>query len=191
MDDCGAGSSVLDAEFGTSAGASFDFGDGFTAAIGYEGQGSSSSGLLTKEGTDAYGLQLTYTDEDFGASVTYADVEGTNDTTYWALNGYWTPESTGNVPSISVGYEFGNPATGNDTTQYFVGLQWDEVGPGSLGVALGNTGPIADGATEYSMYEIFYNYPVNDGMTVTPVLYSKEKSGDDETGILVKTSFSF
>ena len=41
------------------------------------------------------------------------------------------------------------------------------------------------------MYEVFYNYPVNDGMTVTPVIYSKEKAGDDETGILVKTSFSF
>ena len=121
LDDCGAGSSVIEEGLGTAAGASFDFGDGFTAALGYTGNGSSSSGLLTKEGYDSYGLQLTYTDEDFGASVTYADVEGTNDTTYWALNGYWTPESTGNVPSISVGYEFGNPASGNDTTQYFVG----------------------------------------------------------------------
>ena len=191
LDDCGAGSSVIEEGAGTAAGASFDFGDGFTAALGYTGNGSSSSGLLTKEGYDSYGLQLTYTDEDFGASVTYADVEGTNDTTYWALNGYWTPESTGNVPSISVGYEFGNPATGKDTTQYFVGLQWDEVGPGSIGAAIGSVGAIADGATEYNMYEVFYSYPINDGMTVTPVFFSKEKSGDDETGILVKTSFSF
>ena len=191
LDDCGAGSSVIEEGLGTAAGASFDFGDGFTAALGYTGNGSSSSGLLTKEGYDSYGLQLTYTDEDFGASVTYADVEGTTDTTYWALNGYWTPESTGNVPSISVGYEFGNPATGKDTTQYFVGLQWDEVGPGSIGAAIGSVGAIADGATEYNMYEVFYSYPINDGMTVTPVFYSKEKSGDDETGVLVKTSFSF
>ena len=191
LDDCGAASSVIAEGLGTAAGASFDFGDGFTAAIGYTGAGSSSNGLLTKEGNDSYGLQLTYTDEDFGASVTYADVEGTNDTTYWALNGYWTPESTGNVPSISVGYEFGNPATGKDTTQYFVGLQWDEVGPGSIGAAIGSTGPIADGAAETTMYEFFYSYPINDGMTVTPVFYSKETSGDDETGVLVKTSFSF
>ncbi len=191
MDDCGAKSSVLDEGLGTAAGASLDVGNGFTAALGYTGNGSSSNGLSTKEGYDSYGLQLTYTDEDFGASVTYADVEGTNDTTYWALNGYWTPESTGNVPSISVGYEFGNPATGKDTTQYFVGLQWDEVGPGSIGAAIGSVGAIADGATEYNMYEFFYSYPINDGMTVTPVFYSKEKSGDDETGVLVKTSFSF
>ena len=162
MDDCGAASSVLDAEFGTSAGASFDFGDGFTAAIGYEGQGDSTNGLLTEEGTDAYGAQLTYNDDSYGASVTYANIEGAaNDTTYWALNGYWTPESTGNVPSISVGYEFGNPATGKDTTQYFVGLQWDEVGPGSIGAAIGSVGAIADGAKEYNMYEVFYSYPIN------------------------------
>jgi hypothetical protein len=191
MDDCAAASSAIDGGKGTAAGASLEIGNGFTAAFGYTGDGSTSNGLATKEGYDSYGLQLTYTDDAYGASVTYANVEGTNDTTYWALNGYWTPDSTGSAPSISVGYEMGNPTTGKDTTQYFVGLQWDEVGPGSLGVALGNTGPIADGATEYSMYEIFYNYPVNDGMTVTPVIYSKEKSGDDETGILVKTSFSF
>ena len=192
LDDCGAKSSVLDEGLGTAAGASLDVGNGFTAALGYTGNGSSSSGLSTKEGYDAYGLQLTYTDDSYGASVTYANIEGSTDKTTWALNGYWTPDSTGSAPSISVGYEFGDPAgSGADTTQYFVGLQWDEVGPGSLGVALGNTGPIADGATEYNMYEIFYNYPVNDGMTVTPVLYSKEKSGDDETGVLVKTSFSF
>jgi len=193
LDDCGLASSALDEGTGTAAGASLDIGNGFTAALGYTGAGSSTSGLSTKEGNDAYGLQLTYTDDSYAASVTYANVEGTTDTTYWGLNGYWTPESESNVPSISVGYEMGDPeGTANDTTQYFVGLQWDEVGPGSLGIALGNTGPISDGATETTMYEVFYNYPINDGMTVTPVIYTKEvASADDETGILVKTSFSF
>jgi hypothetical protein len=41
------------------------------------------------------------------------------------------------------------------------------------------------------MYEAFYSYPVNDGMTVTPVVYVKEQDGDDQTGVMVKTSFSF
>ena len=44
------------------------------------------------------------------------------------------------------------------------------------------------------MYEAFYSYEVNDGMTVTPLVYIKEKSEagvDDETGVMVKTSFSF
>jgi len=45
------------------------------------------------------------------------------------------------------------------------------------------------------MYEIYYSYAVNDGMTITPLIYTKEATstvGDmDETGIMVKTSFSF
>ena len=43
------------------------------------------------------------------------------------------------------------------------------------------------------MYEVFYTYPVNDSMTITPAIYSKETAGaaDDETGIMVETSFSF
>ena len=44
------------------------------------------------------------------------------------------------------------------------------------------------------MYEIYYSYAVNDGMTITPLIYSKEADGAtdmDETGIMVKTSFSF
>ena len=193
MDDCGNASAGLAAGFGTAAGASFDIGNGFTAAIGYEGEGSNTDGLLTSEGTDAYGGQLTYTADTYGVSVTYANIESGDDTTYWALNGYWAPESTGSVPSISVGYEMGDPTTAVDTTQYFVGLQWDEVGAGTLGAAVGNTGAIDDGAEETLMYEAFYSYPVNDGMTITPVVYVKESAGttEDQTGILVKTSFSF
>jgi hypothetical protein len=43
------------------------------------------------------------------------------------------------------------------------------------------------------MYEAFYEYPVNDGMTITPLVFVKEMATgtDDETGVMVKTSFSF
>ena len=195
LDDCGNAFSAMAAGKGTAAGASFDLGNGFTAAVGYEGQGSGTEGLLTKEGADAYGGQLTYTADSYGASITYANIEvpsaGESDTVYWGLNGYWTPAETGSMPSISVGYEMGNPDTGDDTTHYFAGLQWDEVGPGTFGAALGTTGHTTDAATEYLMYEAFYSYPVNDGMTITPVVYVKETSGDDQTGVMVKTSFSF
>ena len=97
------------------------------------------------------------------------------------------------MPSVSVGYEMGDPEKSGekDTSTFFVGLQWDEVGPGTFGAALGTTGHIADGATEYYMYEAFYSYPVNDGMTITPVVYVKEAAAADETGVMVKTSFSF
>ena len=62
------------------------------------------------------------------------------------------------------------------------------------GAAVGTAGAFAENATELLMYEAFYSYEVNDGMTVTPLVYIKETSDagvDDETGLMVKTSFSF
>ena len=196
LDDCGNASSAMAAGFGTAAGASFDIGKGFTGAIGYEGQGSDQVGLMTKEGTDSYGGQISYAADQYGASVTYniTETSATAETTYWGLNGYWTPSETGSMPSISVGYETGDPSgTAADTEHYFIGLQWDEVGPGTLGVAAGTADPVADNATELMMYEAFYSYPVNDGLTVTPLIFIEEKGTgiDDLTGIAVKASFSF
>ena len=196
LDDCGNASSAMAAGFGTAAGASFDIGNGFTGAIGYEGQGSDQVGLMTKEGTDSYGGQISYAADQYGASVTYniTETSATAETTYWGLNGYWTPSETGSMPSISVGYETGDPSgTAADTEHYFIGLQWDEVGPGTLGVAAGTADPVADNATELMMYEAFYSYPVNDGLTVTPLIFIEEKGTgiDDLTGIAVKASFSF
>ena len=115
--------------------------------------------------------------------------------TYGALNGYYTPDSD-ILPSISVGYEVGEDAsktTLDEITSFFVGLQWDEVGPGSFGVAMGHSGTL-EGADEEYMYEAYYSYAVNDGMTITPVIYTKDNATagqDDTTGVLVKTSFSF
>jgi len=196
LDDCGNAKSAMDTSQATALSASYDFGDGFTAAFGYQGNGDGANGLMTKEGLDYYGLQVSYAEEDgqFGASLTYATEEesSTVDDVYWGLNAYWTPEDTGAVPSISVGYEVGNPSDSTtDTTHWFLGFQWDEIGDGTLGAAVGTTAHTADNATEYLMYEAFYSYPINDGMTVTPVIYVKETSGDDETGVIVKTSFSF
>ena len=196
LDDCGNASSAMAAGFGTAAGASFDFGSGFTGAIGYEGQGSDQVGLMTKEGTDSYGGQLSYAADSYGASVTYniTETSATAETTYWGLNGYWTPAETGSMPSVSVGYETGDPSgTAADTEHYFIGLQWDEVGPGTLGVAAGTADPVEDNATELMMYEAFYSYPVNDGLTLTPIIFIEEKAAgtDDLTGVAVKASFSF
>ena len=196
LDDCGNANSAMDADPTTAVSASFDIGNGFTAGFGYEGNGDTASGLLTKEGSDVYGAQLSYAADQYAASITYANYDTTTvDTVYWGLNGYWTPGETGTAtPSISVGYELGNPDNTNvDTSHYFVGLQWDEMGPGTLGAAVGTKQHYADNVTEYLMYEAFYSYPINDGMTVTPVIFIKETASgtDDETGVAIKTSFSF
>ena len=195
LDDCGN----VNAAFvggGTMIGASYDFENGFTTAIGYAGGGSTTSGLMTKEGLDAYGINAMYTGDNYGVSVSYALVEATTttDDTYTAVNAYWSPEG---FPSVSVGYEWGiddsEPATEDGLTSYFIGVE-SEVGPGTLGAALGTKTPTTEDGTEQLMYEAYYSYPVNDGMTITPLVYIKENTTagtPDETGILVKTSFSF
>ena len=193
LDDCGnynsafiAGSSQPNS---VALSAAMEIGNGFTGAVGYQGQGA-GDGLMTNDGTDYYGAQVTYTADSYGASVTYADLDTA---TSWALNGYYTFAS--NLPSISVGYEFTeNEGATKDDTQWFAGLQWDEIGPGSLGIAAGNKGPQRDGSTEEMAYEAFYAYSVNDSMTITPAVFILENNGSgetDETGFVVKTSFGF
>jgi len=195
LDDCGNVNAGITGS-GTMVGASYDFDNGFTAAVGYAGDGS-AAGLMTKEGLDAYGLNAAYTGDTYGISVTYGLTEATttSDDTYTAVNGYWAPEG---FPSVSVGYEWGDDGSEGVTvdgrTSYFVGIQFDEVGPGTFGAALGTKSATVEGSTEQLMYEAFYSYPVNDGMTITPLVYIKENSTagtPDETGLLVKTSFSF
>ena len=195
LDDCGNVNAGITGG-GTAIGASYNIGNGFTAAVGYAGAGSTTGGLMTKESADAYGLNVMYTADTYGVSVTYGMTEdGTGeDDSYTAFNGYWSPDG---FPSVSVGYEVGDDGseavTADELTSYFVGLQWDEVGPGTFGVAAGTSTPTIEGGTELLMYEAFYSYPINDGMTVTPLVYMKETAGasDDLTGVMVKTSFSF
>ena len=191
LDDCGNVNAGI-TNGGAMAGASYDFNNGITAAVGYAGP---ESGILTEESLDAFGINAAYTGDNFGLSLTYGVLQTsiTEEDSYTALNGYYTPEG---FPSISVGYEggdIGGAADGVDeNTSFFVGLTWDEVGPGSAGVALGHS--TREGSDEQYMYEAYYAYPVNDGMTVTPLVFVKENAAagsDDTTGLMVKTSFSF
>ena len=200
LDDCGnvnAGITSGGVAFGTS----YEFGSGFSAAFGYQAtDGEEYKGIMTEASLDKYALNGAYTGDNYGVSVTYSSIEdGTVSTskedTYTAFNAYYTPDSD-NLPSVSVGYEMGDDAsktTLDEITSFFVGLQWDEVGPGSLGLAAGHSSTV-EGTQEAYMYEAYYSYTVNDGMTITPVIYTKENitaGVDDTTGFLLKTSFSF
>ena len=216
LDDCGNRFAQLGFSKGTVFGASYDVGNGFTAAFGYTGEGNKAVGLATKEGKDAVGANIAYTGNSFGVSVSYADIEspvedgeygGADEsssiveTQTWGFNAYYTPDGD-RLPSISAGLETASteiPAYGTsdtDSTHWFIGLQWDEVGAGTLGAAVGTKQHYLDHPTqeEQIMYEAYYSYPINDGMTITPLLYVKENAADntdDETGIITKLSFSF
>ena len=200
LDDCGNVNAAI-TNGGAMVGASYEFGSGWSAAVGYAGENGS---VMTDEGQDAYGINAAYTGDNYGVSLTIGVLDSLNaDATpvldgfsdnYTAINGYFTPEG---LPSISVGYEVGEDAslaTDDELTSFFVGLTWDEVGPGSAGIAMGTKTPTVEGTDDQYMYEAYYSYPINDGMTITPLIFVKEHSAantDDETGLMVKTSFSF
>ena len=196
FDACGTPSSAFAGLGDTFIAASYDFGNGFSVAGGYEGEGDNTDGLMTKEGADAFGANVAYMADTYGISINTAVIEDTNgvNDTYNGINAFWTPEG---FPTISAGYEYGDvgsaTAAVDGRTSYFVGVQFAEVGPGSLGAAVGTKEATTEGNDDLTMYEVFYEYPVNDSMTVTPLVYSKEfaTGTEDETGIMVKTSFSF
>jgi len=194
LDDCGNVNAAVD-EGGAHLSLEYDFGNGFTTAFGYAGDETS---LGTKGGQDGYGLNAAYSADNYGLSVTYGIVEDGNDNdTYTAFNGYY---SFDNGLNISAGYEIGDkdnePATSDETEAYFVGINGD-VGPGELGAAIGTYGSQTESAgtiPERMMYEAYYSYAVNDGMTITPIIYTVEGSSAtdmDETGFMVKTQFKF
>ena len=192
LDDCGNVNAGI-TNGGVAAGASYDFGNGFSGAVGYAG---AETDIMTKEGTDGYGANLAYSADNYGVSLTYATVETstTDETSYTALNGYYSFESG---ISVSAGYEVGEiggaNADADQSINYFVGVN-REVGLGELGAAYGTHGGQVEGQEEELMYEVYYSYPLNDGMTVTPLFFIKEKASalePDQTGVMVLTSFSF
>ena len=188
--------------------AAYDFGNGFTIAGGMSSAGGDSDGLFTKASLDVYGLQAAYNTDNYGLSVSYALTEGQNsvtehpddgyETSFWGLNGFYSFDDP-KLPSISIGYEAEDRSSSGGTANiasveksgFFAGLTWEEVGAGSFSLGLSTVTNYTDSETEYYQYEAAYAYPVNDGVTITPGAFIKETSGDDETGLIVKTSFSF
>ena len=214
LGDCGAANSV-DLSGDVSFSASKEFGDGWELGLGISADsGETTRGMFTKEGDDMYGVALGYETETYGFTVAYSMKEKTNleannvggtekdggewdaldtqtDSTYYGLVGYYSPES---VPlTFSGGVELTDvEGTDTDKTQWTLGLSTD-LGEGTLAATVGTDGAISDNAEERMAYDISYEYPVNDSMSVTPFAYIVEQSGttDETTGIGAAVSFSF
>ena len=170
---------------GVTAAMSYAYDSGFSLAGGV----TSVQSEILGDGSDAFGLNAAYSADNYGVALAYISDDGgtSTETTTWGLNGYYTFD----LASVSVGYET-QETGGTDSSGYFVGLSFPEVGPGSVNVAAATTTLFADSETETLIYEASYSYALNDGMTITPGIFIQENDGaEDETGIAVKTSFSF
>ena len=198
LSNCGSGtaaglgggtdsSSASSATFATS----YDFGNGLTIAGGLSAAGGSDSGLFTKESYDVYGVQAAYNTDSLGVSISYAltETSSTADTAFFGVNAYYSLESG---PSLSIGFESEDPDSSAEETGYFVGLTWDDFGPGSFSIGMSTLENYTDAQSELYQYEAAYTYGVNDYMSITPGVFITEVDGaDDQTGVILKTSFSF
>ena len=106
---------------------------------------------------------------------------------YTAVNAYYSFD--GGL-SVGAGYEVGDLggelAAADESINYFVGVS----SPASPDerccfryIRWSN-----EGQDDELMYEAYYSYPVNDGMTITPLVFVKEKTaeGSDQTGVWLK-----
>jgi len=185
-DDCGTGNSMGAGGKGVTAAVGYEFDSGFSLAGGV----TSGNTEILGDAADAFGINAAYSADNYGVAVAYIsdDMGSATEKTIWGLNGYYTFD----LASVSAGYET-QEVGGTDSSGYFFGLSFPEVGPGSVNIAAATTGLFADNATEYLIYEASYSYPVNDSMTITPGIFIEETASgsDDLTGVAVKTSFSF
>ncbi|QNI83528.1 putative porin [Synechococcus sp. RS9907] len=128
--------------------------------------------------------------------------ERTNaDSHSWSFHGFWRPEESGWMPSISAGvgasYLNGNDDWDDNTTKramasWMVGLTWNDVfmEGNALGYAVGqpqfvfdvdndsNDDFVADGG--YAM-ELWYSFQVTDNIQITPAIYWLSRPFGDDT----------
>ena len=134
----------------------------------------------------------------------------------FALSGYWQPQNSRWLPSISAGwgynaYDYGlavPPGSLKDSQSWSVGLQWQKAfaEANTLGMALGQpvfaTG-LTGGQTPHDgnyAFELWYKIQATDHIAVTPAIfylsrpdgqYTPSGQSFDNLGALVKTTFKF
>jgi len=169
---------------GVVASASFVSVNGATSTIGIGGE----------TGDDVTTLTLGYNGDGFGGGliVTSNDGETAATTAYDTIGGgiYYSPESID--ATFSVVYDTQDPdGAAEERTDLFVGVDY-EVGPGTLAAAYHSTDIDATTVNDTTGFEVSYIYSINDNMTITPGFFTVEDTtGDDDSGFVVETAFSF
>jgi len=148
-----------------------------------------------------------WSDSYFTTAKGKARAAGSSETAI-GLRAYWKPDEAGAVPSVQLGYDLSDiedAGTGNadEASGWMVGLMWDDlVADGNrAGVAFGSrvaatsiVGGGSDDAEDNTVWEAYYSFKVNDGVTVTPAIFGGEEtySGtEDISGAIVLTEFRF
>ena len=150
-------------------------------------------------GGSAWAIAAAYTYSQnnslFIATPLTMEYGGTGSTNSFGLSGYWVPENTGWIPSVSTGWgtsSFQNGLSGANSwakaQSWYVGLQWPDtfVKGNDLGMAVGQAPFLTSkgNGDQFAavrgvntpldsnyMWEWWYKFQVTDNITVTPALY--------------------
>ena len=182
-------------ETGPGVGVAYSNDNGVVASVSFVSVGGASStvGIGADDGDDVSTFTLGYNGDGFGGGLVIASNDGEGGTTGYDTFGggiYYSPESID--ATFSVAYDTQDPETGADATDLFVGVDY-EVGPGTLSAAYNSTDVDGSDSLDSTGFEVSYTYSLNDNVTLTPGFFTVEdtSTGDDDTGVVLETAFSF
>ena len=185
-----AGDGGVGATFGYKSDNGFNASLNLTSVDGAD----STKGVFGDAGTNNTTAQIGYDGDNFGGAVTLLDSDANSAASNFTAVGfgaYYMPES---LPiSISAYIDSKDPETGSADDNWAVGVEAEEVGPGTLGFGVGTIDGLT-GDDDKMKYEAWYAFKLNDGTTITPIVYQREDqglNGEDETGAAVTVGFKF
>ena len=218
----GGNASAYGASTNSGLGWAYKADNGFAASSNVVSKqtNSSTKGFLTDQAETSWATQVGYTQPQYSVSAIvnmkyngwedyyFSTTNGRNrdtglNSTNIGLRAWWRPQETGTAtPSISVGYDTSDTdvtgSGGTNTTAYFVGLTWQDTinADDRIGIAIGQPQKHEDDTVDPFLYEVYYDFPLNDSVTITPAFFggtSKNSSGTevDMTGYVVNTTFKF
>ena len=213
----GGNASAYGASTSPGAGLTWTGDNGLAFSTNFTTQAGNSTGLLTNEGKTSWATQVGYTQPQYSVSAivnqkyngwtdsyfTTPDGKarpGDKSSTNIGLRGWWRPQETGGAtPSISVGFDTSetDDTTNSNTTMYFVGLQWQDMfqADDRIGLAFGQPQKREDETTDPFAWEAYYQFQVNDSVSVTPAVFGgSDRNGSadgDITGAVLETTFKF
>jgi len=148
----------------------------------------STIGAFTEESTDMYTASIGYDAANYGGGLIYTAEDQTGDDTKDTSFGggiYFRPDG---FPTISIAIDRLDNENATNSTDFLLGLD-HPVGDGTLSAAYQSTN--TEGI-DTANYEVYYNYPINDGVSVQGGIFQEEVNGADNTqGVVVETFFSF
>jgi len=182
-------------ETGAGVAVAYSNDNGVVASVSFISLGGddSTTGIGSDDADDVSTFTLGYNGDGFGGGIVIASNDGDGGTNGYDTFGggiYYSPESID--ATFSIAYDSTDPDTGADQTDLFFGVDY-EVGPGTLSAAYNSTEVDGSDSLDSTGFEVSYTYAINDNVTITPGFFTVEdtSTGDDDSGVVVETSFSF